>query len=109
MLQSVSVGSTLSPRSQLSRNPGKRYPMRLRMAGPEDVLLLIEVSGTTLRRDREIKLPQYVRAGIPEGWILDLAGVAIERHNDPAEDGYRRTQRAQRGETLASEIFLVDG
>ena len=83
--------------------------MRLRMAGPEDVLLLIEVSDTTLRRDREIKLPQYSRVGIPEGWILDLPGGAIERHNDPAEDGYRRTQRAQRGETLASEIFLVDG
>jgi Uma2 family endonuclease len=33
---------------------------------PGDVLLLIEVSDTTLRYDREVKLPLYALAGIPE-------------------------------------------
>ena len=36
---------------------------------PGDVLLLIEVSDTTLRYDREVKLPLYALAGIPE--VLD--------------------------------------
>ena len=33
---------------------------------PEDVLLLIEVSNTTLAYDRGVKLPLYARAGIRE-------------------------------------------
>jgi Uma2 family endonuclease len=72
---------------------------------PTDVLLLIEVSDTTLRYDREIKLPLYARSGIPEVWIMDLAGEAMERHTSPSGSSYRRMERAQRGETLASEAL----
>jgi Uma2 family endonuclease len=43
---------------------------------PEDVLLLIEVSDTTLRYDRGVKLPLYARAGIREVCILDLPSVS---------------------------------
>ncbi len=39
---------------------------------PEDVLLLIEVSDTTLAYDRGVKLPLYARSGIREVWIVDL-------------------------------------
>jgi Uma2 family endonuclease len=75
------------------------------LPGPEDVLLVIEVSDTTLSYDRNVKLPLYARAGIREAWIVDLQGEAVERHNDPAEDGYRRMERAGRGRTLASEVL----
>lgn len=69
---------------------------------PEDVLLLIEVSDTSLRYDQEIKLPLYARAGVREVWIVDLSGEAVERHTEPAGDGYRLVRRAYRGETLES-------
>jgi Uma2 family endonuclease len=36
---------------------------------PGDVLLLIEVSDTTLRYDPEVKLPLYARSGVPEVWV----------------------------------------
>ena len=39
------------------------------LPGPEDVLLLIEVSDTTLRYDRQTKLPLYARSGVRESWI----------------------------------------
>ena len=68
---------------------------------PEDVLLLIEVSDTTLRYDRGVKLPLYARAGIREVWIVDLSGETIERHTDPSGHSYRRTERAQRGDRIA--------
>jgi len=38
--------------------------------GPEDVLLLVEVSLSTEAWDREKKLPLYARAGLPEVWRL---------------------------------------
>ena len=69
---------------------------------PEDVLLLIEVSDTTLSYDRGVKLPLYARAGIPEVWIVDLVGEVIERHTDPSGDGYRSLKQARRGETIES-------
>ncbi|MDG4597268.1 MAG: Uma2 family endonuclease [Candidatus Contendobacter sp.] len=58
----------------------------------EDVLLLIEVSDSTLRYDRDTKVPLYAKAGIPEVWLLDLMSqrVAIYRH--PSADGYRQIQ-----------------
>jgi Uma2 family endonuclease len=68
---------------------------------PEDVLLLIEVSDTTLAYDRGVKLPLYARAGIREVWIVDLPNEAIERYADPSTDGYQRTERVRRGEVLA--------
>ena len=69
---------------------------------PEDVLLLIEVSDTTLPYDRGVKLPLYARAGIPGVWIVDLAGEVIERYTDPSGEGYRGVERARRGETVGS-------
>src|SRR5262249_9149857 len=43
-----------------------------KFAAGEDTLLVIEVSDTTLRYDRDIKVPLYGRHGIPEVWIVDL-------------------------------------
>ena len=76
-----------------------------RLPGPAEVLVVVEVSDSTLSYDRNVKLPRYARAGIPEVWIVDLQGGAVERYNAPHEDGYRRTERARRGESLASEAL----
>jgi Uma2 family endonuclease len=72
---------------------------------PEDVLLLIEVSDSTLAYDRAVKLPLYARAGIREVWILDLPDETVERHTEPSGDGYRYTERVRRGEALAPLAF----
>jgi Uma2 family endonuclease len=61
---------------------------------PEDVLLLIEVSDTTLSHDRNVKLPLYARAGVPEVWIVNLANETVERHTDPSESGYRTVRHS---------------
>ncbi|CAL1241959.1 Uma2 family endonuclease [Candidatus Methylocalor cossyra] len=61
--------------------------------GPEDVLLLIEVADTSLEFDRSIKIPLYARHGIPEVWLIDLAGRAVEVFRDPAAEGYRDVRR----------------
>ncbi len=69
---------------------------------PEDVLLLIEVSDTTLAYDRNTKLPLYAQASIPEVWIVDIGGGFLERHVEPSGNIYRRVEKARRGETLSS-------
>jgi len=41
-----------------------------KQATSEDVLLVIEVAVTTLKRDRTIKKKKYATTGIPEYWIV---------------------------------------
>jgi Uma2 family endonuclease len=72
------------------------------LPGPRDVLLLAEVSDTTLGDDRSRKLPMYAGAGIGEVWLVDLQGEAIERHTNPVGGSYRITVRVGRGEQIES-------
>ena len=58
-------------------------------AAAADVLLLIEVSETSLERDREVKLPRYAAAGIPEVWIANVPARHVEAFSDPAEGVYQ--------------------
>ncbi len=53
-----------------------------------DVLLLIEVSDTTLRYDREIKVPLYASHGIPEVWLIDLNNKQMLHMREPNEQAY---------------------
>ena len=68
----------------------------------EDVLLLIEVSDTTLAYDRSIKLRLYARVGMEEVWIVNLSAEIIERYTEPSANGYQRTEHKHRGQTLQS-------
>ena len=40
-------------------------------------MLLIEVSDSSLRFDRRVKVPVYARNGIREVWVIDLLAEAI--------------------------------
>jgi len=70
---------------------------------PSAALLVVEVAVSSLRYDRRVKAPLYARAGIPEYWIVDLAGEAIERFRSPGAGGYAETQRLEAGATLVPE------
>jgi Uma2 family endonuclease len=44
----------------------------------EDVLLVIEVSDSTILSDRNVKIPLYARSRIPEAWLVNLPKKMIE-------------------------------
>lgn len=58
---------------------------------PADILLLVEVADSSLSIDREIKLPLYAAAGIPEYWIINLRDRQIEVHRQLKENRYRES------------------
>jgi Uma2 family endonuclease len=70
---------------------------------PDDVLLVIEVSDTTLRFDREIKLPLYAKAGIAEVWIVNLPEEQIEIYAQPVVSVYQRNSVFKRGTQAQSQ------
>jgi len=57
---------------------------------PEDVLLLIEVSDSTLRYDRDVKIPLYAKNGIPEVWLLDIQNRQLEIYREPINGIYQQ-------------------
>ncbi|MEO8084460.1 MAG: Uma2 family endonuclease, partial [Ardenticatenales bacterium] len=74
-------------------------------AHPGDVVWLVEVSDTSRRLDRDVKIPLYAASRIPEVWLVDLAAATIEVHRDPDAAGYRLVQRFGRGDVLHPAAF----
>ena len=72
--------------------------------GPADVLLLIEVSDTSLHYDRTVKLPLYARAGIPEVWIVDLQQCVVDVHTAPSDGRYTGVVTMRQGDTLRPSL-----
>ena len=70
---------------------------------PEDVLLIIEVSDSTVAYDRNVKLPKYAQAGVPEVWLANLPHGFIDKFVDPdtATGRYRSVMRHSRGQRIA--------
>jgi Uma2 family endonuclease len=67
----------------------------------EDVLLLIEVSDSTLADDRKVKVPLYAEGGVAEYWIVNIPEGIVEVYSDLSEGSYRNVRRVGRGETLS--------
>ena len=82
---------------------------RSRVAIPtaDDVLLAIEVSHSSLARDRLVKAPLYARAGVPELWLVRVEERAIEVLREPSESGYRRSRVVRLGGRVSA--VAVDG
>ena len=51
---------------------------RHRHPGPADAALVVEVSASSLSRDRGDKARIYARAGIPVYWVVNVVGKQIE-------------------------------
>jgi len=73
--------------------------------GSEDVLLVVEVADQSAAYDREVKVPLYARSGVPEVWLVDLAGERVEVYREPGPGGYAQKLSLARGEVLSPEAF----
>ena len=73
--------------------------------GPEDVLLVIEVTDTTLRDDCEVKVPLYGAHGIPEVWLIDVESKTVQVFR-AFEGGQYRNVFTVRGAELLAPVLL---
>ncbi|MGH2372488.1 MAG: Uma2 family endonuclease [bacterium] len=86
--------AVLRPRSYAAAHPG-----------PEDVLVIIEVSDTSLGYDKEVKLPLYARSGVPEVWIVDLERATVVVCRAPSAEGYREIRQYGAGQRITIEAL----
>lgn len=75
------------PEPDLAVVRGRRGDYRRRHPTANDTALVIEVSHTTVRADRE-KAAIYARAGIPEYWLVNLVDWQVERLTQPSPAGH---------------------
>ena len=86
--QPVRLSRSSEPQPDVSLLRPRRDDYAKAHPGAKDTLLAIEVSETTLRYDRDIKVPLYARHGIPEVWIVDLVGEQIHFFRAPETGKY---------------------
>ena len=76
-----------------------------KLSGPEDILLVIEVSDTTLAYDRDSKMPIYARNGIVEAWLVDIQAQTVSIYQEPGKNGYRRLLTPARNESITPQLL----
>jgi Uma2 family endonuclease len=74
------------PDAIVFRQPGGAYEYSIPQ--PADLVLVVEVSDSTLRFDLTVKAALYARAGIIDYWVLDVNGRRVIVHRDPTPSGY---------------------
>ncbi len=70
---------------------------------PSDVLLVIEISYSTIRFDKEIKKQIYAKAGIAEYWLVNLEENTLETYSKPKGENYFEMKVYERGEIISSK------
>ena len=72
---------------------------------PEHVLLLVEISDTTLTADRNVKLRHYASERIPEFWVEDIKHDLLHVYREPSGDAYKTYLMFQRGDSISPLAF----
>ena len=86
---SVRLGRMSEPEPDLVLLRSRADFYRSRFATGTDTLLVIEVSDSTLRYDRDVKIPLYARNGVPEVWIVDLQNDQLLVYGELESGKYR--------------------
>ena len=81
----IDVGNLPEPDISVVKND---YIKEKQHPKPKYIELIIEVSDTTLEKDRELKLPIYAKKKIKQVWIVDLSSNQIEVYTDPYKSEY---------------------
>ena len=74
---------------------------------PNDILLVVEISDSTLQYDRETKLPLYAEAGINTYWIINLSDRHLEAYTQAFCDAKGKFAYRSKQIVLADETITI--
>lgn len=72
---------------------------------PSQAQLVIEVSETSLAKDRGQKLGLYASCAVPEYWVVNLPERCIEMYTGPVPGAYAQVERFERGQSIRLLAF----
>ncbi|MEG4458323.1 Uma2 family endonuclease [Microcoleus sp. N9_A1] len=76
---------------------------------PADILLVIEVSDSTLKYDRRTKLSIYAESGISDYWIFNLVDIQLEMHSEPYQKQRGGFDYRVKRVVLPNEVVVIPG
>jgi Uma2 family endonuclease len=111
LVQQVGKDGLVSPQNAIALPPDSepepdfvvlRPECRQRSEVPsaQDVLLIVEVSHSSLTYDRDFKLPLYAKHAIPEVWIVDATARSVSIYREPLRNSYCLLLTPERSETI---------
>ncbi|HEX9944778.1 MAG TPA: Uma2 family endonuclease [Thermoanaerobaculia bacterium] len=83
----------------------RRSDFKSRPPRPADAFLVIEVADSSLAHDRDVKIPLYAEAGIPEAWLVDLNSETIFVYRRPSHGSYKEIRQYRRGDRICPAAF----
>ena len=72
---------------------------------PEDIFIIIEVSDSTLKKDRTLKYQLYAKANISEYWIINLIDCQVEVNRQPKNGTYHFKQIFSEAGSIEAEAL----
>lgn len=72
---------------------------------PSDVLLVIEVSDSSLAYDQDVKIPLYAKAGIADYWIFNLFDNYLEFYSEPYQDNQGKYGYSNKRIFLSTQVI----
>jgi Uma2 family endonuclease len=72
---------------------------------PADIMLIVEVSDSSLKFDSGPKARLYAEAGISEYWIVDIPNDNVRVYSDIHEKTYRSVRQYRRSDMISPMLF----
>jgi Uma2 family endonuclease len=72
---------------------------------PSRAELIVEISDSSVRKDRLLKAEIYARASVPEYWIVNLGSGQLEVYAGPVEGRYTTVRTLAAGQTASPAAF----
>ncbi|NEQ15852.1 MAG: Uma2 family endonuclease, partial [Moorea sp. SIO3E2] len=76
---------------------------------PKDILLVIEVSDSTLEYDQTVKLSLYSENQVQDYWIVNLVAGQLECYTQPYQDTQRNFGYRVKRVVLPNETVTIPG
>ena len=76
---------------------------------PQDILLVVEISDSTLTYDQTTKLKLYAEAGIYDYWIVNLNARQLERYNQPYQNAQGEFNYLSKQISLPNQSVVIPG
>lgn len=74
---------------------------------PADILLVIEISDSTLSYDQKTKLSLYAEDGISDYWIFNLIDNHLETYSEPYQDRQGKFNYRSKRIFLSNEVVVL--
>lgn len=74
---------------------------------PTEALLVVEIAISSRQLDLNAKAAIYAEAGVPDYWVVDVAGREVVVHREPAAGRYGLVRRVREGESVEAALLPV--